>query len=93
MLKKTVVLILIVCLLGTLLCACGGKISGEKAYQIVLDSLGDQASKVTSYHIHEGTFGDKDCYNIYITVNGEDWTYFVSTSGELLGKLPGGHSH
>ena len=89
MLKKTVVLVLIVCLLGTLLCACGKKITAEEAYQIVLKDLGDLASTVQSPHIHEG----KDGYNIYLTVNGLQFAYLISYSGKIVSKGPGGHSH
>ena len=90
MLKKTVVLVLIVCLLGTLLCACSGtKITAEEAYQIVLKDLGDLASSVENPHIHES----KDGYNIYLTANGLQLAYLVSYSGKIVSKGPGGHIH
>ena len=94
MLKKTVVLLLIVCLMGTLLCACGGKkITAQEAYQIVLDDLGAAASKASAPHIHEGTYQGKACFNIFITVDGLDLAYVISDTGAILQKGPGGHSH
>ncbi len=93
MLKKILVLVLLVCLLGTLLCACSKKISEQEAYQILLTELGVEASEITEHHIHEGTLGNEDCYTIVITLDGKQWTCYVSTSGEYLGKMEGGHSH
>ena len=92
--KKTIALFLIVCLVGTLFCACGGKkITAQEAYAIVLEDLGPVGEKVTSNHIHEGTYEGKPCFNIFITVDGQDFTYVVSQTGKILYKGLGGHSH
>ena len=95
MFKKTITLVLLVCLLGTLLCACGGgkEITAQEAYQIVLADLGDLASSATAPHIHEGTHGGKPCFNIYVTVNGMGMQYVISNTGKIISKGPGGHSH
>ena len=94
MLKRTLVLLLVVCLVGTLFCACGGKeITAEEAYQIVLADLGDLASTAQNPHIHEGTYQNKACYNIFVTVNGMQMQYIISTSGKILHKGHGSHSH
>jgi hypothetical protein len=93
--KKVVSVLLIICLLGTLLCACGGKkITAQEAYEIVLEDLGPVADKAASPHIHEGTFEGKACFNIFINVDGMDIVYVISDTGKILHKGPGtGHSH
>ena len=93
--KKTIALLLVVCLVGTLFCACGGKkITAQEAYEIVLKDLGAAADKAASPHIHEGTFEGKACFNIFINVDGADLVYVVSDTGKILHKGPGGgHSH
>ena len=54
--------------------------------------LGD-AGSIGEPHVHTGTYEDQDCYNIYVTVDGEAWVYVISTDGEILTKGPGSHSH
>ena len=95
---KTTVLILalvcVVCIVGVALLTCGNEqISSEQALEIVLEDLGITEQEAGSPHIHEGTYQNQACYNGYITANGESLTYVVSTTGEILHKGEGEHSH
>ncbi len=88
------VLVCVVCLVGVLVLTCGKEaITSEEAFEVVLNDLGITESQAGSPHIHEGTYENQPCYNIYITVNGKSLTYAVSTKGEILHKGEGGHSH
>ena len=90
----TIVVVCVVCLIGAIIIAQNDKtITSEEAYKIVLKDLGLKEDQVSSPHIHEGTYKNQSCYNIYVTVNGESLTYVVSTSGKILYKGEGGHSH
>ncbi len=92
--KKWIALLLMACLLCSLLSGCGKKITSEEAYQIVLEDLGDTlAATAEAPHIHTGTYEEKPCFNIFITVNGMSLQYIVSESGKILHKGPGEHSH
>ena len=95
--KSTVMILLLViavCLVGVIAFTCGDKkISSEEALEIVLDDLKLTSQQVGSPHIHEGTYENKPCYNVYLTANGKSLTYVVSTEGEILHKGEGGHSH
>ena len=93
---KTIIIVAVcaVCIVGIVLLALNDKtITSDEAYKIVLKDLGLTADQVGSPHIHEGTYKNKPCYNIYVTVNGKSLTYVVSTKGEILYKGEGGHSH
>ena len=88
------VLVCVVCLVGVLVLTCGKEtITSEEALEVVLNDLGITESQAGSPHIHEGTYENQSCYNIYITVNGKSLTYVVSTEGKILHKGEGGHSH
>ena len=90
----TAVIVCAVCILGIILIAQEDKeITQNEAYEIVLKDLGLKSEQVGSPHIHEGTYKNKSCYNIYVTVDGKSLTYVVSTDGEILYKGEGGHSH
>lgn len=93
--KRLFCILILVCLVCSLVCACETKkeITGDQALAIVLEELGDDYTSVSAPHIHTGTYEDQNCYNIYITVKGESWVYMVSVYGEILYKGPGGHSH
>ena len=95
--KSTVMillLVIVVCLVGVIAFTCGDKkISSEEALEIVLEDLGLTSQQVGSPHIHEGTYENKSCYNVYVTANGKSLTYVVSTEGEILHKGEGSHSH
>lgn len=90
----TVIAVCVVCIVGVILIAQNDKtITSDEAYKIVLKDLGVTESQIESPHIHEGTYKNQPCYNIYVTVNGESLTYVVSTKGEILFKGEGSHSH
>ena len=95
---KTTILILalvcVVCLVSVLLLTCNnGVISSDKALEIVCEDLELTEQELGSPHIHEGTYENQPCYNVYVTVNGKSLTYIVSTKGEILHKGEGSHSH
>ena len=71
----------------------GEAITSDEAVAIVLEDLGLTSQEAGSPHIHEGTYEGQSCYNIYVTANGESLTYVVSTTGEILHKGEGEHSH
>lgn len=93
MAKKRIALLLAVCLLCSLFCGCGKKVTQEEAYQIVLEDLGEIGKLVEQPHIHTGTYEGKPCYNIYITVNSISLCYVISENGKILTKGPANHSH
>lgn len=89
--KKGLALLLMLCLLGAMLCACGGKkITAEEAFEIVLADLGDKAENAGEPHIHESTYKS---YNIFVPVGDEPLVYVVSDTGEILHSGIGTHSH
>ena len=91
--KKWIAMLLLATILCGMLAGCGKKITAEEAYQIVLDDLGAAASLAESPHVHEATYEDKPCFNIFVTVDGLSLQYIVSESGKILHKGPGEHSH
>jgi len=91
--KKWIALLLLAAILCGMLAGCGKKITAEEAYQIVLDDLGAAASLAESPHVHEATYEDKPCFNIFVTVDGLSLQYIVSEGGKILHKGPGEHSH
>ncbi len=93
MTKKIIALLLLICLAGSVFSACQKKIDEQQAYQIVLEDLGALATKAGTPHIHAGTYDEKPCYNIFITVDGLSLAYVISESGEILHKGPGEHNH
>lgn len=91
--KKTVILILLVCLMLT---ACGSQendiLTVEKAQQIVLEDLGVSADEV-SMHVHVGS-GDIPSYSIYVTVGEESYEYVIdAATGQILSISESTHSH
>ena len=93
--KKWIAIFLLVGILCGMLAGCKKNITADEAYQIVLKDMGVLAENAEAPHIHEGTYEDKPCYNIFITVgNGETLQYVVSTTGKILYKGIGeAHSH
>lgn len=93
--KKWIALFLVACLLCGVLSGCGKKIAQEEAYAIVLEDLEKNTSAaVDSVHVHEGTYGDTPCFNVYVTVSGVSLHYAVSMTGKILYKGTGeAHSH
>lgn len=91
--KKWITILLLAALLCGMLAGCGKKITAEEAWQIVLDDLGAAASLAESPHVHEATYENKPCFNIFVEVNGLSLQYIVSENGKILHKGPGEHSH
>ena len=93
--KRVIALLLMACLLCGLFAGCGKKITGEEAYQIVLEDLGETlAETAETPHIHEATYEGKPCFNIFVTVNGMSMQYIISQNGKILHKGAGEeHSH
>ena len=89
-----IVLVCIVCLVAVILLTCNnGVITSDEAFEVVLNDLGITEQDAGTPHIHEDTYENKPCYNVYVTVNGESLSYVVSTTGEILHKGEGGHTH
>ena len=93
--KRLFTLLILICMVLFTICSCESekKITVDEAFTIMIEDLGENATGVSAPHIHEGTYEGKDCYNIYITANGESLVYVISTSGEILYKGNGSHSH
>lgn len=91
--KKWIAMLLLAALLCSVLAGCKAKITEDEAYQIVLDDLGASAALAETPHIHTGTYENKPCYNIFVTVNGISLNYIVSETGKILYKGAGEHSH
>ena len=93
--KRIICLLVLVCMVCGLMCACNKQkeITADEAISVVLESLGDKAQNAKNPHAHTATYKNEPCYNVYITISGEDWTYIVSAGGEIIAKAPGGHSH
>lgn len=97
MTKRLFALLALVCVVFCLLAGCGEKketvITQDEAFAIVLADLGIDAEDAGSPHFHIGTHDGLVCYNFYLTVDGESLSYTISTSGEILEKGHGTHSH
>ena len=91
--KKWIAILLLIGIVGGLLAGCKKNITAEEAYQIVLEDMGVLAESAESPHIHEGTYEDKPCFNIFVTANGQSLQYIVSLTGKILYKGLGEHSH
>ena len=93
--KRLFSIFVLLCLVCSLMCACDPKkeITANQAVSIVFQDLGNDVKNASDPHVHTGTYNNQDCYNVYISVNGEDWVYIISAEGEILSKGPGGHSH
>ena len=93
--RRLLAILLLACMLSSMMTACGKKeeITAEEAYSIVLEDLKVSADDIPEPHIHTGTYENRACYNIYITISGESFLYVVSTYGDILSKGPATHSH
>ncbi len=93
--KRLISILVLACMVCSFMCACGAKeeITAEQAVSIVMDDLGAGVMIAGDPHVHAGTYKNKDCFNIYITVDGESWIYVISNYGEILVKGLGNHSH
>lgn len=96
MIKKFASMVLLVCLLAGILCGCTDHyITDQQAAQVAFDHLGITMEDADSLHIHEGTYTNKDVFNVYITVDGHNYTYVIACDGgEILKVSEGaGHTH
>ena len=93
MFKKLISALVLVCMICCLLAACSKSITADEAWKIVQEDLGDIAAQAKTPHIHEGTFDNQACFNIFVTVAGESLVYVVSVNGEILHKGLSDHSH
>ena len=91
--KKWIAMLLLAAFLCSVLAGCKAEITADEAYQIVLDDLGVAASLAENPHIHNATYENKPCFNIFVTVDGLSLNYIVSQTGKILHKGPGEHSH
>ena len=91
--KKWIAMLLLAALLCSMLAGCGKTITADEAYQIVLKDLGPSATLAEAPHIHEATYDNQPCFNIYITVSGVSLNYVISETGKILHKGPGEHAH
>jgi hypothetical protein len=86
---------MLVCIVCSVLCACQPKkeITSEEAVQIAMNDLGDKAATAGEPHVHTGTYENVACYNVFVTVDNLPFVYVISTTGEILHKGFGNHSH
>ena len=90
----SIALVCVICLVAVIVLTCNnGVITSDEALEVVLNDLGKTEQEIGTPHIHEGTYENQPCYNVYVTVDGESLSYVVSTSGEILHKGEGEHSH
>ena len=87
--KRIVALFLLAALALTLFAACGKKnITPEEAQEIALKAAGLTTSQIDEIHTHITSYGDNPCYNIHITVGGQELEYFIDgTTGEVLNAV------
>lgn len=98
MLKRIAAIILLVVMALGLLAGCAEEkepISQAEAVHIVMEDMGVEEEDDPDIHVHEGTYKNKPCFNVYITVNGVSKTYVLAVNGgEIIGVMDGGgHSH
>ena len=94
MTKKLIACLLLFCIFACLVSGCAKKITAQEAANLVIDSLDDGEQVSGAPHVHESTYGGKDCFNVFITVGEESFLYIVSNTGEILAHAPSeAHSH
>ena len=91
--KKWIALVLLLAIACGLLAGCGKKITADEAWKVVLEDLGPLGEQAQAPHIHETTYENKPCFNIFVTVNDISLQYIVSENGKILYKGAGEHSH
>ena len=93
MAKKWIAILLLVCILGGMLSGCKSKITAQEATQVVLADLGDTIQPNETPHVHQSTYQNKPCFNVFITVGDLSLVYVVSETGDILYKGPSDHQH
>lgn len=94
MAKKWIAVLLLLCMVCGMLSGCKEKITAQEAVAVVLSDLGEGVTPDSNPHVHEGTYDGKNCFNVFITVEGMSLVYVVSDTGKILTKGPGAaHSH
>lgn len=95
MLKRSTAILLLIIMVAGMFTACQPSITSEEAIQVALADMKADEADVESVHVHEGTYQNQACYNVYITVDGTSMTYVIAFhGGEILAKMEGaGHSH
>lgn len=91
MAKKWIALLLLVCILGSMLIGCKGKITADEAAQIALAEIGIQPAEAP--HVHESTYENKPCFNVFISVGELSLVYVISDTGNILYSGPSDHHH
>ena len=94
--KRQIAGLLLVCLILSLLTACGSKkeeITADQAWKVVCEDLQIVPENAATPHIHSSNYNNQECFNIFVTINGESLMYVVSNTGEILYKGQGSHSH
>lgn len=96
--KRSIAVILLVILTGSLLMACEPAkepISEAEAVHIVMEAMDVDNSDNPTIHVHQGVQAGKDVFNVYITVGSISKTYVVAVNGgDILAIFDGaGHSH
>ena len=83
--KKLFAVLLAAVMVLSVLTACGDKaISAEKAQEIALEAAGLDAKDADDIHTHVTTYENTPCYNIHITVDGAEYSFNISSAGEVL---------
>lgn len=85
--KRIISLFLIVILAISLFAACGKKsttISTEEAQKIALQEIGKTAEDVEDIHIHATQHDGEPCYQVHITVDGEEAYVYIDQTGKVL---------
>lgn len=94
--KKIIAALLMICVFCGALCGCQAEkgINADDAIKIVAEDLGDRLLEASAPHVHEGTYNEKPCYNVYFSLDDESMLYVISAEdGEILYKGEGSHSH
>ena len=94
--KKWILWVVTLCLLGGLLCGCQQEdkvLTTDQAQAAVQQYMGISASDAT-FHTHVTTYNGEACYSVYVTYNGQNWEYIVHAyTGEILAINNSNHSH
>ncbi len=93
MAKKWIALLLLACVLCGVLSGCKQKITAQEAAQIVLAELGEDVQPDQAPHVHQATYRNEPCFNVFVTVDQQSFVYIVSDTGDILLSGPSDHQH